>query len=161
MVHSPLLNEINILGNYSEALSGNKKSSQSQKGREDSWYHLNFMLIIQKDKHLSAPITGSRRCAISCTRLMRRNLQILYCNPFTDRTALCGCNQFCPYTQSSLIFLLWVHFITRFWESQGILPALRCELSFLRLFPWIRRGQIQNCCGNYSRRQTDSGRADP
>lgn len=58
-----------------------------------------------KDKHLSAPITGSRRCAISCTKLMRRNLQILCCNPFSNRTALCGCNQLCPYTQSSLFLM--------------------------------------------------------
>lgn len=57
-----------------------------------------------KDKHLSVCVTADSRCAISCTKLMRRNLQILYCNPFTDRTALCGCNQLCPYTQSSLLF---------------------------------------------------------
>lgn len=68
------------------------------------------MFIIQKDKHLSVCVTADSRCAISCTKLMRRNLQILYCNPFTDRTALCGCNQLCPYTQSSLLFLIVSYF---------------------------------------------------
>ena len=62
-----------------------------------------YLPILQKDKHLPAPVTQGNRCVISYTKLMRRNLQKLCCRPFTDRTALCGCNQFCPYTQSSLL----------------------------------------------------------
>ena len=54
-------------------------------------------------EHLLTSVTGSDRCAISCAKLLRRNSEILFCRPFTDRPALCGCNQYCLKTQSLLV----------------------------------------------------------